>query len=138
MMTKPKLGDDIKAALLKGVVIPAHPLALRADRSLDEFHQRQLTRYYIAAGVGGIAVGVHTTQFAIRDPAVDLYEKVLTLAAEEVTTGASEQPPIKVAGVSGPTSQAVAEAKLARKLGYDLVLLSSNGLANWSETALLQ
>ncbi|MEO0416728.1 MAG: dihydrodipicolinate synthase family protein, partial [Verrucomicrobiota bacterium] len=74
--------------LLRGTVIPAHPLALHQDRTLDEVHQRLLTRYYLAAGVGGLAVGVHTTQFAIRDPAIDLFERVLALAAEEVERAA--------------------------------------------------
>jgi len=74
---------DIRRELRKGLVIPAHPLALNSDRKLDERHQRALTRYYLAAGAGGIAVGVHTTQFAIRDPKFNLLKPVLELAAEE-------------------------------------------------------
>lgn len=123
--------------LLAGTVIPAHPLALQEDRTLDESHQRLLTQYYIAAGAGGIAVGVHTTQFAIRDPAVNLFERVLTLAAEEVARAQLKRPFLKIAGVTGPTAQACQEAELAKQLGYDLVLLSTNGLGDWSESALL-
>lgn len=123
--------------LLRGTVIPAHPLALNQDRTLDEFHQRLLTRYYLAAGVGGLAVGVHTTQFAIRDPAIDLFERVLALAAEEVERAAVGRPILKIAGVTGSTDQACREAELAKELDYDLVLLSSNGLGDWTEEALL-
>lgn len=132
------LSLEKRELLLRGTVIPAHPLALSADRTLDEFHQRLLTRYYLAAGVGGLAVGVHTTQFAIRDPAVDLFERVLALAAEEVERAELKRPILKVAGVTGPTDQACREAELAKELGYDLVLLSTNGLGGWSEDALLQ
>src|SRR5664279_6656318 len=74
---------DVRARLAEGLVIPAHPLALTSDRKLDERRQRALTRYYLAAGAGGVAVGVHTTQFAIRDPKFGLLEPVLALAAEE-------------------------------------------------------
>lgn len=106
-------------ALRRGLVIPAHPLALTAERTLDERRQRALTRYYLSAGVGGIAVGVHTTQFAIREKG--LFRPVLELAAEE-----DKRVPgltLKIAGICGPTSQAVAEAALARDLGYDAGLL---------------
>jgi len=106
--------------LRQGVVIPAHPLALTADRKLDERRQRALTRYYLAAGSGGVAVGVHTTQFAIREPRVGLFEPVLRLAAEEMRG----HDVVKVAGICGLTSQAVKEATLARDLGYDAGLLS--------------
>lgn len=106
--------------LRQGVVIPAHPLALNAQRKLDERRQRALTRYYLAAGAGGLAVGVHTTQFAIRDPQVGLFRPVLELAAEEMRG----HDVVKVAGAVGLTSQAVQEATLARDLGYDAVLLS--------------
>ena len=106
--------------LFEGVVIPAHPLALRAERKLDERRQRALTRYYLAAGAGGIAVGVHTTQFAIRDPKIGLLEPVLELAAGEAR-GADV---VKVAGVCGRTDQAVREAGLAAELGYDVALVS--------------
>src|SRR5881392_979709 len=91
--------------LRKGVVIPAHPLALTADRKLDERHQRALTRYYLAAGAGGVAVGVHTTQFAIHDANVGLYRPVLELAVDEL----KKQDAIRVAGIVGPAAQAVRE-----------------------------
>jgi hypothetical protein len=95
-------------------VIPAHPLALSADRRLDERRQRALTRYYLDAGAGGVAVGVHTTQFAIRE--VGLLRPVLSLAAEEVAArsdraGQSERPVLLVAGAVGPVRQAVREAE---------------------------
>src|SRR2546430_17208304 len=79
-----QLDPRIRQVLARGTVIPAHPLALTADRRLDERHQRALSRYYIAAGAGGLAVGVHTTQFEIRDPGVGLFEPVLRLAKEEM------------------------------------------------------
>lgn len=101
-------------------MIPAHPLALTKDRKLDERSQRALTRYYLAAGAGGIAVGVHTTQFAIRDHKVGLLKPVLETAAEEVGT----RPVIKIAGVCGEIGQAAWEAELALSLGYDAALLS--------------
>ncbi|HEU5328108.1 MAG TPA: dihydrodipicolinate synthase family protein [Thermomicrobiales bacterium] len=129
------LSPAIRRALHEGVVIPAHPLALTANRRLDEPRQRALTRYYLAAGAGGIAVGVHTTQFAIRE--VGLYEPVLRLAADVVAEEAPEQPVIKIAGICGPTKQALHEAELAAALGYDLGLVSLGGLTGWSEQALL-
>ena len=103
-----------------GMVIPAHPLALTAERRLDERRQRALTRYYIEAGAGGLAVGVHTTQFAIHGTA--MLAPVLTLAAE--TAREYDRRTVLVAGAVGPTSQAVAEAELAASLGYDMVLLA--------------
>lgn len=124
--------------LHEGTVIPAHPLVLDENRKLDEARQRLLTRYYLAAGTGGIAVGVHTTQFAIRDPEINLYETVLSLAAEEVKKTALDRPFLNIAGVSGNTEAALKEAELARKLGYDLVLVSMNGLGDWEENALLE
>jgi dihydrodipicolinate synthase/N-acetylneuraminate lyase len=117
-------------AIRSGCVIPAHPLALTENRKLDERHQRALTRYYVAAGAGGVAVGVHTTQFAIREPAHALLRPVLQLAAETARasapriTGAARAPFALIAGVVGKTSQAVVEAELARSLGYHAVLLS--------------
>ena len=116
-------------ALRRGMVIPAHPLALTAERRLDERHQRALTRYYLASGAGGLAVAVHTTQFAIREPRVGLHEPVLALVAE--TARASARPdaqPVMVAGVLGRTRQAVGEAALARDLGYDVGLLQLGAL----------
>ncbi len=110
-------------ALRRGVVIPAHPLALTAERVLDERRQRALTRYYLAAGAGGIAIGVHTTQFEIRDDEHGLFEPVLRLAAEEIDAHGDDAI-VRIAGVTGDTAQAVAEAELARELGYDAVLVS--------------
>src|SRR4051794_27419962 len=116
----------VQAVLRRGVAIPAHPLALDARRKLDERRQRALSRYYIAAGAGGLAVGVHTTQFEIRDPAVGLFEPVLRLAAEEMNRADQRraEPLIRIAGVCGETSQAVREAALAKELGYSAGLLS--------------
>lgn len=120
------LAPDIRAALSAGVAIPAHPLALTAARKLDERRQRALSRYYVAAGVGGLAVGVHTTQFAIRDPQHGLYQPVLALAAEEMSRAdvARQIPLVRVAGVCGDTASAVREASFARELGYHAGLLS--------------
>ncbi|MEU1844696.1 MULTISPECIES: dihydrodipicolinate synthase family protein [Micromonospora] len=121
MLTAPDTRQTTALARFKqGCVIPAHPLALDAGRRLDERRQRALTRYYLASGAGGIAVGVHTTQFAIHDPAVGLLAPVLELAAETAAGSGA----ILVAGVCGDTAQAVREAELAASLGYDLVLLS--------------
>jgi len=103
-----------------GCVIPAHPLALTEDRRLDERRQRALTRYYLAAGAGGLAVGVHTTQFAIHEPGVGLFAPVLELAAE--TSKGTDT--VLVAGACGTTHQAVAEAEMAAGLGYHMMLLS--------------
>src|SRR5438477_4219637 len=93
---------NVREKLLSGLVIPTHPLALTVDRKLDERHQRALTRYYLAAGAGGIAVGVHTTQFAIRNPKFNLLKPVLELASEEMEA----HPAIKIAGVCGETREA--------------------------------
>ncbi|MFF4668252.1 dihydrodipicolinate synthase family protein [Streptomyces sp. NPDC001282] len=109
--------------LAEGAVIPAHPLALGADRKLDERRQRALTRYYLASGAGGLAVAVHTTQFEIREPGIGLLAPVLELAAETVRNEAGH-PVVTVAGACGHTAQAVAEAELAASFGYDAVLLS--------------
>jgi len=129
----------LRASLGAGVVIPAHPLALTPDRTLDERHQRALTRYYLDAGAGGIAVGVHTTQFAIRQPEHGLYRPVLALAAETVRSWKSEarEPVALVAGAIGETAQAVAEAEIAASLGYDLVLLSLGALRDASDAQLI-
>src|SRR5580700_5071887 len=91
--------SELRKALRHGLAIPAHPLALTAQRHLDERRQRALTRYYLAAGVGGLAVGVHTTQFAIRDPDIGLFEPVLALAAEEMNCAA--RPLVRIGGVCG-------------------------------------
>lgn len=111
----------------RGMVIPAHPLALDRKRKLDEKHQKALTRYYIDAGAGGIAVGVHTTQFEIRDSRIGLFKPVLTLAsqtADEYPAKRNLPPIFKIAGVCGKTSQAVKEAEFALDAGYHAVLLS--------------
>jgi dihydrodipicolinate synthase/N-acetylneuraminate lyase len=131
------LDPTIKTLLHDGTIIPAHPLALTPDRRLDEERQRRLTRYYLAAGVGGIAVGVHTTQFSIRKPEINLYETVLRLAAEEVAQVEPHRTIIKVAGIVGPTQQAIKEANLALKYGYDLGLLSLGGLKDLTEPQLI-
>src|SRR5512133_3420759 len=125
------IGPSIFEKLWEGCVIPAHPLALTASNKLDERHQKALTRYYLAAGAGGLAVGVHTTQFAIHDPKVGLYRPVLELAistAEEAVKSKKIEPPILIAGLVGGTPQAVREAQLAVDLGYHLGLLSLTAL----------
>src|SRR5688572_22012756 len=98
----------------RGAVIPAHPLALTASRALDERRQRALTRYYLDAGAGGLAVGVHTTQFAIRD--AGLYRPVLELAM--ATARSTSHDPVMIAGIVGRTPQALTEAEIATALGY--------------------
>ena len=120
-------------SLMSGLVIPAHPLALTATRKLDERRQRALTRYYLAAGAGGVAVGVHTTQFSIRDPKHGLFRPVLELAASVLRGTAA----IKIAGVCGETEQAAAEARIAKDLGYDIALLSLGAMPDASIEALL-
>ncbi len=126
--------SKLRDRLLDGGVIPAHPLALTSERRLDETAQRGLTDYYLSAGVHGIAVGVHTTQFAIRKLEIGLYEPVLALATDTMRSSDI----LKIAGVCGPTSQALAEAETAKQLGYDSVLLSLGELAAWTESALLE
>jgi dihydrodipicolinate synthase/N-acetylneuraminate lyase len=131
-MAAPALPPAVQSALRAGAVIPAHPLALTSNRKLDERRQRALSRYYVDAGAEGLAVGVHTTQFQIRDPSIGLFEPVLTLAAEEMSRveGGGRGPLIRIAGLIGKTSQAIQEAELARSLGYHAGLLS---LAAWKE-----
>ncbi len=121
------LESNIFDKLRGGCVIPAHPLALTGENKLDERCQRALTRYYLAAGAGGLAVGVHTTQFAIHDPEQGLYRPVLELAMETARSCESD-PPVMVAGLVGDTAQAVREAELAAELGYHLGLLSLTAL----------
>lgn len=136
-MATTTLSPELLKALHEGLVIPAHPLALDENRQLDEKHQRALTRYYAASGAGGIAIGVHSTQFEIRDPEHNLFEPVLRMAAEEIAKADIDHPFIKVAGVCGPTAQALNETRLAQSLGYDAVLLSMGGLVDWSEADIL-
>ena len=125
-------------SLRKGVVIPALPLALQPDLKIDQPAQQRLIRYYVESGAGGLAVGVHTTQFEIRDPAYRLYEPILALAAEEMNRSANPDSFIKVAGICGPTQQAIEEAELAVKYGYHLGLLSMGGLSGYTEAELLE
>lgn len=138
MKVRNELEPATEELLHRGAVIVAHPLALDASLRLDERRQRALTRYYVAAGAGGVAVGVHTTQFEIRNEEVDLLEPVLRLAAETIDEAKLERPFIKVAGICGSTDQAVAEAELAADLGYDAGLLSMGGLDDWPDEKLIE
>jgi hypothetical protein len=135
----PTIDANILQTIRKGIAIPAHPLALTSERRLDERRQKALSRYYIAAGAGGLAVGVHTTQFAIRQPKVDLFEPVLRLAAEEMDRADGERstPLVRVGGVCGETRQAVGEAGLLRDLEYHAGLLSLGAVAAWDDEGLL-
>jgi dihydrodipicolinate synthase/N-acetylneuraminate lyase len=134
-----KLDIKIQQVLKRGTVIPAHPLALNAERRLDERRQRALTRYYVAAGAGGLAVGVHTTQFAIREPRIGLFEPVLKLAAEEMDRAdrLRAEPLIRVGGICGETAQAVREAQLLRELRYSAGLLSLAAAKDLDDQALI-
>lgn len=131
---------DLRSHLLAGHVIPAHPLALDGRSRFSERHQRALTRYYLDSGVGGLAVGVHSTQFEIRDPAHGLFRPVLELAAntqrEHQAAGGREV--AMIAGICGKTAQAVAEAELARSLGYHASLVSMAAFREEPETAILE
>ncbi len=129
------LPEATARVLHDGVLIPAHPLALTAELALDERRQRALTRYYLEAGAGGLAVGVHTTQFGIRD--AGLLDPVLRLAVETVRETPRDRPVVMVAGVAGPVEQAVAEAKTAAELGYDLAMVILRGLDGASEDELV-
>ena len=125
--------------LHEGTVIPATPLALDENRAFDEKRQRALVRYYLDAGVGGLAVAVHTTQFEIRDPKHNLFEHVLSCEIDEVRKYEKRTGKVivMVAGACGQTEQAVREARLARELGYDAVLLSPGGLTSLSEDEMI-
>ena len=126
--------------LRSGTVIPAVPLCLDAERQFDEAAQRRLIRYYLHAGAGGLAVAVHTTQFEIRKPEINLLEPVLRAAYEEAKKfeAATGKTVILVAGACGPVGQAVREAKLASAIGYDAALLSPGGLAAFDEDYLVE
>lgn len=137
-MKVPQLNATINTLLQEGTVIPAHPLALKENLKLDESRQRLLTQYYISTGAGGVAVGVHTTQFEIRKPEINLLEPVLKITAEEIERSTLNRPFIKVAGIVGPTIQATKEAELAMKYGYDLGLVSMGGLKDYSEAQLIE
>lgn len=117
----------LREKLFGGLVIPAHPLALTNERKLDERHQRALTRYYCAAGAGGLAVAVHTTQFAIRQPTIGLFRPVLEMARE--TAHDNSDPPLLISGICGSTPQALSEAETALRLGYDAGLVSLAGMS---------
>jgi hypothetical protein len=125
---------EVLATLRRGAVIPAHPLALDSRRHFDPRRQRALTRYYLDAGVGGLAVGVHTTQFKLRE--AGLYEPVLGLVAETVA-GWAHRPIFMVAGITGRTAQALAEARIARSLGYQAGLLNVAAFRGVSEDEIL-
>jgi hypothetical protein len=139
MASSDPLAPHVGASLREGVVIPAMPLALTRERKFDERRQRGLVRYYLAAGAGGLAAGVHTTQFAIRDPRHGLLQPVLALVAEEFARHESQggNPAIRVAGVCGQTAQAVREASLARELGYHAGLLNLSALKDADDSSLL-
>ncbi|MFL6353758.1 MAG: dihydrodipicolinate synthase family protein [Bryobacteraceae bacterium] len=134
-----KLDREASGILRKGTVIPAHPLALDAERKLDERRQIALTRYYCEAGAGGLAAGVHTTQFAIRHPRFGLFEPVLRLIASTISEfeRTSSRRVLKVAGICGETQQAVREAQFARDTGFDVGLLSLTALAAASDAELI-
>jgi len=139
MSSPSRMDPQAREILRHGVVIPAHPLALDSERKLDERRQRALTRYYCEAGAGGVAVGVHTTQFAIRNPKIGLFAPVLKLAAETVRECEKSlgKRILKISGICGPTSQAVSEAALAHELGYDAGLLSLGALRTASTDELI-
>ena len=136
----PNSSEQFRELLLRGLVIPAHPLALTEDLKLDEKRQRALTRYYCDAGSGGVAVGVHTTQFSIRDGKVGLFEPVLELALEEVRSFEQRTGKVlaKIGGICGDTRSACREAETLRRLGYDGGLLSLGALSDASNDALIE
>jgi len=131
--------QHIRDVLRQGLVIPAHPLALTAQRRLDERRQRALSRYYLAAGAGGLAVGVHTTQFEIRSPTIGLYQPVLQLAAEELRAHAARtrRQVLGIAGICGRTEQAMREARLAADLGFHAGLLSLSAMSKATDNELI-
>src|ERR1700737_598117 len=129
-----QIKSEVRRLIAEGTVLPAHPLALDANRKLDSVHQRALTRYYIDAGAGGLAVGVHTTQFAIRD--VGLSKPVLQLAAETAASW-TKRPLAMVAGLAGPTRQAIAEDETARRIRYHAGLLSLAAMKSASEDEII-
>jgi hypothetical protein len=132
--------ERLRQRLAGGLVIPAHPLALDGTGRFDERHQRALTRYYASAGAGGLAIGVHTTQFAIRDPRIGLFEPVLALGREEMDRAdrGRRAPLVRIGGICGATSQALSEARLLADLGYDAGLLSVAALADATDDQLIE
>lgn len=139
-MNKNKIPEEITEMLHQGVAIPALPLALNKDRELDERRQRALMRYYLDAGVGGVAVAVHTTQFEIRLPEVNLFEPVLKIASEEFDrfTELTGKSAIRIAGIIGRTEQASSEAQLAVDYGYHAALLSLAAFPEDSNETILE
>ena len=132
--------DQLRAILGRGLVIPAHPLALDVDGRFDERHQRALTRYYAAAGAGGVAVGVHTTQFVIRDSDIGLFEPVLSIAREEMDRADRLRPSaplVRIGGICGPTSEALAEAAVLVDQRYHAGLLSLAALRDATDDQLI-
>jgi len=130
---------NLRSTLARGLVIPAHPLALDNAGRFDERHQRALTRYYAAAGAGGLAVGVHTTQFAIRDARIGLFEPVLALAREEMDRADRSRsvPLVRIGGICGRTDQALGEADILTRHAYHAGLLSLAALADASDAELI-
>ncbi|NOY37313.1 MAG: dihydrodipicolinate synthase family protein [Chlorobi bacterium] len=139
-MKLPELNNNVSKVLNEGVVIPAFPLALDKNRKLDEHRQRALARYYLDAGAGGIAVAVHTTQFEIRSPKIELFRPVIEIAKEELDRfmARTNKTIIRIAGITGKTEQAVREAGLVSDLGYDAGLLSLSAFAEASNEEILQ
>jgi hypothetical protein len=133
------MNDRIRASLSEGLVIPAHPLALTADGRFDERCQRALTRYYAAAGAGGLAVAVHTTQFEIREPRTGLFEPVLSLARDEMDRADCLRPGplVRIGGICGTTAEALREARLLSDLGYHAGLLSLAALREANDVELI-
>jgi dihydrodipicolinate synthase/N-acetylneuraminate lyase len=130
--------DERLALFSNGVVIPAMPLALNDDGSRNEASQRAVLRYYLTAGAGGVAVGVHSTQFAIREKG--LFKRVLADAAEVINEYEKKNAVVKlkIAGICGETEQAVTEAETTKALGYDYALLSPGGLACYDDDYLIK
>jgi len=128
---------SIRQHMLQGHVIPALPLALTADGAWSEKHQRALLRYYVSAGVGGIAVAVHSTQFAIRDPKHGLFEPLLKLAQSTLDEATADRDFARICGICGDTTQALAEAQLARECGFQAGLLSLSAFQNATDDAML-
>jgi dihydrodipicolinate synthase/N-acetylneuraminate lyase len=130
----------VSTKLRHGLVIPAHPLALTDKRQFDPRRQQALTRYYHAAGAGGIALGVHTTQFEIREPQHGLLRPVLELASKTIADcdKSSGRLTVRIAGICGATKQAVTEAALARELGYHAGLLALGAMSHANDDTLIE
>lgn len=137
-----ELDSKVFEKIRKGIVIPAHPLALTEKRQLDEKRQKGLTRYYLSAGAGGVAIGVHTTQFEIHDKKVGLYKPVLELGCETISEFEQKhnevKPVVRIAGVIGKTKQAIEEAEIAKSLGYHAVLLSLSAFKDAKNYEMIQ